>query len=204
MTYLVHEEGIRQFLDLGSGIPTVGNVHEIAQKTSPDCRVVYVDNEPIAVAHSELLLKHNELATVIHADLQHPSIVLSHRRTRGLLDFTQPVAVLMCAVLHFIPDDADPLGIIAAYREALRPGSYLTISHATHDDYPVEIAGAADLYKETKTPGTLRTREQVTRFFSGFTLLDPGVVHAPQWRPELGVTMSDPRLSLCYGGVAVL
>lgn len=195
--------GIRQFLDLGSGIPTVGNVHDIAQDASPDCRVVYVDNEPVAVAHSDLILRDNKLATVTHADLQLPATVLSHPRTQQLLDFVQPVAVLMCAVLHFIPDDADPLGIISAYRQALSPGSYLAISHGTDDDHPTEVARAADMHKETKTPGTARTREQITRFFDGFTLLDPGVVYTALWRPESGVTTADPSRSLCYGGVAV-
>ena len=203
VNYLV-EGGIRQFLDLGSGVPTVGNVHEIAQRASPDCRVVYVDNEPVAVAHSEMILQDNELATVIHADLQRPATVLSHQRTQHLLNFAQPVAVLMCAVLHFIPDEADPLGIIAAYRQALRPGSHLAISHATDDVYSTEIAQAADMYKETKTPGTLRTRDQITHLFSGFTLRNPGVVFTSQWRPEPGVTASDPRRSLSYGGLAVL
>jgi hypothetical protein len=204
VNYLAREAGIRQFLDLGSGVPTVGNVHEIAQRAAPDCRVMYVDNEPVAVAHSEMILRDNELATVIHADLQHPATVLSHPRTQHLFDFTQPIAVLMCAVLHFIPDEADPLGIIAAYRQALCPGSHLAISHATDDVYRTEITQAADLYKDTKTPGTLRTRDQITRLFSGFTLLDPGVVFTSQWHPEPGVTTTDPRRSLSYGGVAVL
>lgn len=123
VNYLAHEAGIRQFLDLGSGVPTVGNVHEIAQRASPDCRVVYVDKEPVAVAHSEMILQDNELATVIHADLQHPATVLSHPRTQQLLDFSQPVTVLMCAVLHFIPDEADPPGIITAYRKHCAPAA---------------------------------------------------------------------------------
>jgi S-adenosyl methyltransferase len=201
--HLVHDADIRQFLDLGSGIPTVGNVHEVAQDASPDCRVVYVDIEPVAFAHCNLILRDNQLATAIHADLQHPATVLSHPRTQQLLDFSQPIAVLMCAVLHFIPDDADPLGIISAYRQALCPGSYLVVSHGTDDDHPPEVARAADMYKETKTPGTARTREQITRFFDGFTLVDPGVVYTAQWRPQSGVTTTDPTQSLCYGGVAV-
>ncbi|MFL6118974.1 SAM-dependent methyltransferase [Actinophytocola sp.] len=151
-----------------------------------------------------MLLKDNELATVLHADLRRPASVLDHQRTRELLDFTEPVALLMCAVLHFIPDEDGPLEIIAAYRETLCPGSFLAISHATDDHYPTETSAAADLYKDTKTPGTLRTYEEIARFFNGFTLVDPGLVYTPLWRPEPGIATADPRQSLCYGGVARL
>jgi hypothetical protein len=201
--YLARDLGIRQFLDLGSGVPTVGNVHEIAQRVASDCRVVYVDVEPVAVAHGRLILRDNAYAVAIGGDLRHPGTVLDHPDTRQLIDFSEPVAVFMCAVLHFVADEDDPSAIVAAYRDALCPGSYLAISHATADDYPDDLAKAVEMYQNTATPATLRTREQVTELFAGFTLQPPGVVFTPEWRPEDEVG-GDPRRSLSYGGVAVL
>lgn len=202
--YLVNEAGIRQILDLGSGVPTVGNVHEIAQDAVPDCRVVYVDNEPVAVAHSELILEGNSRAAIVAADLRDPHAVMSHPDTRRLIDFTEPVAVIMCAVLHFIPDDDDPAGIVADYGDSMAPGSFLAISHATADDYPEDLAEVVMLYERTSTPATLRTHRQICDLFEGFTLLSPGVVFTPLWRPDTPPNGEDPRRSLCYGGVGVL
>jgi SAM-dependent methyltransferase len=199
--YLVLQRGIRQFLDLGSGIPTVGNVHEVAQSASSDCRIVYVDNEPVAVAHAELMLENNELATVIQADLREPATVLNEPDTGRLIDLQQPLAVLMCAVLHFVDDDDDPGKIVAEYRDALCPGSHLAMSHATDDNYPDELARAVDIYKNTATPATLRSRDQILRLFDGFTLVPPGLVFTPLWRPETSDDDVDPRRSLCYGSV---
>lgn len=204
ITHLVLEAGIRQFLDLGSGIPTVGNVHEIAQSLEPDCRVVYVDNDPVAVAHGELLLQANQHAVVISADLRDPDTVLTHPEVLKLIDFQAPVGLLMCAVLHFVPDEDRPAEIVATYGAALTPGSHLVISHATDDDYPEDLAKAVALYKSTSTPATLRSRAQITELFKGCTLLEPGVVFAPLWRPDSHHNGNDPRWSLCYGGVAVL
>lgn len=198
--YLVNEAGIRQFLDLGSGIPTVGNVHEVAQREAPDCTVVYVDNDPVAVAHSELMLKENKNATAILADLRVPNAVLGHDETLRLIDFREPTAVLMCAVLHFVGDEDDPAGIAATYRGAFCPDSALVISHATDDDYPEDLARAVELYKSTRNPATLRTRDQITQLFTGVDLVSPGVVLVPDWRPDIG-EVTDPRRSLCYGGV---
>lgn len=203
VNYLVKEAGIRQFLDLGSGVPTVGNVHEVAQDASPDCRVVYVDNEPVAVAHSQLMLASTDSAAMIGADLRYPHTVLTHPDVLRLIDFGEPVAVLMCAVLHFVPDD-EPARIIAAYRDFLAPGSYLAISHATADDYPDELAKAVELYENTSTPATLRTHDQIGQLFDGFTLVPPGLVFTPIWHPYSGDNGVDPRQSLCYGGLAVL
>lgn len=201
--YLVREAGIRQFLDLGSGLPTIGNVHEIAQRIAPDCRVVYVDVEPVAVAYAQRLLDGQNNAAAIGADLRSPYAVLGHPDTRRLLDFNQPVAVLLFAVLHFVPDEDDPSGIITSLRNELCPGSHLAISHATADNYPDDLAKAVEKYQKTATPATLRTHHQVTALFDGFTLLPPGVVFTPEWRPE-GTVTEDPRRSLAYGGVAVL
>lgn len=204
VNYLVREAGVQQFLDLGSGVPTVGNVHEIAQLASPECRVVYVDNEPVAVAHSELMLAGNESATIVAADLRDPHTVLTHPDVLRLIDFSEPVAVIMCAVLHFIPDEDDPAGIVADYRDALTPGSFIAISHATADDYPEDLARAVELYKSTSTPATLRTYQQIHDLFDGFALVPPGVVFTPLWRADASHNGDDPRRSLCYGGVGVL
>lgn len=198
--YLVNEAGVRQFLDLGSGVPTVGNVHEIAQHENPDCTVVYVDNDPVAVAHGELMLQQNGNAKIILADLRQPNTVLGHDETLRLIDFREPTAVLMCAALHFVGDQESPADVVAGYRDALCPDSALVMSHATGDDYPEDLARAVELYKNTKNPVTARTREQIVQFFDGFDLVSPGVVLLPLWRPDHG-EVADPRRSLCYGGV---
>lgn len=204
VNHLVKEAGVRQFLDLGSGVPTVGNVHEIAQRASPDCTTVYVDNEPVAVAHSQLLLEGNERATMIAADLRYPYTVLTHPDALRLIDFREPVAVLMCAVLHFVRDEDDPARIVAAYRDALAPGSCVAISHATADDYPGDMTKAVELYENTATPATLRTHEQISQLFAGLAFVPPGLVFTPLWHPDTDHNGVDPRLSLCYGGVATL
>ena len=183
---LVTEYGVTQFLDLGSGVPTVGNVHEIAQATDPSCRVLYVDIDPVAVAHGHSLLEDNAQASVIHADLRQPATVLEHPKTAELIDFGKPVAALMIAVLHFMPDDDQPEGIVHAYRDALSPGSFLALSHAAPDlEHPAEQAGMVDDYqRSTRVPFIHRTPEQLTGWLDGFTLQPPGVVQVNQWRPE--------------------
>lgn len=184
---LLAEAGVRQFLDLGSGIPTVGNVHEVAQKISTDARVAYVDIDPVAVAHSRALLTDNRHVAAVHADLRDVPGVLAHPEVTGLLDFTEPVAVLMIAVLHFVPDRDDPAGIVAGYRDAIVPGSYLAISHAAANEDDVATSGADEAtaeYSRTVAEATLRSRAQVAALFAGFDLLDPGVVYVDRWRPD--------------------
>ncbi|MER7013577.1 SAM-dependent methyltransferase [Saccharopolyspora sp. NPDC000359] len=177
------ERGIRQFLDLGSGIPTVGNVHEVAQQAAPGARVVYVDTDPIAVAYSRKLLQDNPDATIVDADLRDPEAVLASPEVAELLDLSQPIALMMVAVLHFVTDDDEPGKIVARYREAMAPGSYLVISHASAESRPDVGPAHADLYRRrTSTPMTMRTRSEVTGFFEGFELVDPGVVFLQQWR----------------------
>lgn len=195
--------GIDQFLDLGSGIPTVGNVHESAQAINPKARVVYVDNESIAVAHSSMILEGNDLATVVDADVRDPDAILEHPDTLRLLDFEQPVAVIMCTILHFIGDADDPAGIVRAYREALSPGSYLAISHGTTDNRP-DLAAFGAAYRDTPNPVTLRPRAAVERFFVGFDLIEPGLVFTPQWRPESPDDVGTaPERSGVYAGVGL-
>ncbi|MFI0464510.1 SAM-dependent methyltransferase [Saccharopolyspora sp. 5N102] len=178
------DQGIRQFLDLGSGIPTVGNVHEVAQQAAPGARVVYVDTDPVAVAYSKNLLRDNPNASIIRADLCDPEAVLDSPEVADLLDLSQPVALMMVAVLHFVGDEARPYEIVAKYRDALAPGSFLVISHAAPEGRPDVASSHADLYRQrTATPMTMRPKADVKAFFEGFELLEPGVVPLPLWRP---------------------
>lgn len=192
--------GIRQFLDIGSGIPTVGNVHEIAQREVPDCRVVYVDAEAVAVAHSELLLKGNEYAGAMQANLLDVDGILGAKPVHRLLDFDQPIAVLMAAVLHFVPDSANPGAAVARYVDVMAPGSYLVLSHAAQVDLKRSQEGWK-LYNNTSTPGGGRTREQVGALMAGTELVDPGVVWLSEWRPESFEDVGDPEQSFGYAVV---
>jgi SAM-dependent methyltransferase len=190
------EQGIRQFLDIGSGMPTVGHVHEIAQAADPAARVVYVDNEPVAVAHSEIVLDGNEYAAMADADGERPEEVLRHPVTRRLLDFTEPVMVIMAAFVHFIPPERDPAGILAHYREVLAPGSLLALSSDTGDEQDDEMFRAVELYQGTTNPLYLRSREELAALMTGFDLVDPGVVFTPQWRPNDPADVGDePELA---------
>jgi hypothetical protein len=196
------EAGIRQYLDLGSGIPTVGNVHEVAHAADPSCRVLYVDIEPIAVAHSELLLADNDNASVIRADLREPETILAAPETRRLLDFEQPLGLLMVGVIQFVPDRDDPWDIVARYRDGLAPGSYLAMSHFTPDGMPEQMAKAVEVFKNTQEPAHPRTYNQVMRLFDGFELVEPGLVYTAQWRPESPDDPGDhPERSNLYAAV---
>ncbi|WP_309111170.1 SAM-dependent methyltransferase [Saccharothrix sp.] len=176
--------GVRQFLDLGSGIPTAGNVHEVARSAAPDARVVYVDVDPVAVAHSRFILGDDPATRVVQADLRRPDLLLDHPEVRSLLDFEQPVAVMMVAVLHFVPDADDPAGVVAGYLGALAPGSFLVLSHATHEGQPDKAEEHQELYRRTATPMTMRSRAEVSALLDGLDVVDPGVVYLPLWRPE--------------------
>jgi hypothetical protein len=198
--------GIRQFLDLGSGIPTVGNVHEIAQRAAPASRVVYVDVDPVAVVHSRAILADNDLTAAIQADVRHAAGILTDPAVRSLLDFTRPVAVLMVSVLHFIADEEDPLRIVGAFRDAMCPGSYLAISHATTEGSTSDqIRAGVRIGRKNRVESTMRGRVEVARMFEGFEILEPGVVFTPQWRPDSpGEDFSDaPGKASLYGGVGI-
>jgi hypothetical protein len=177
-------QGIRQFLDLGSGIPTAGNVHEVAQQVAPDARVVYVDCDPVAVIHSRNILDGDKNTLAVEADLRDPEAVLADPGVRSMLDLDQPIAVMMVAVLHFVSDEDDPAKIIAGYRDAVVPGSHLVVSHASQDGQPDKADSHQDLYRRTPTPMTMRSRPAVTALLDGFDLVDPGVVYLPLWRPD--------------------
>jgi hypothetical protein len=204
VTFLVRQ-GIDQFLDLGSGIPTVGNVHEVARRHNPAARVAYVDNESVAVAHARTLLGDDPHSAVAQVDIRHPEQVLADPRVAELLDFSRPVAVLAVAILHFLPDDQDPFGVLAAYRDACPVGSYLALSHGaqvTLTDQQVAEFQAA--YARTPTPAVFRTKPEIARFFAGYQLVDPGVTLLPQWHPDEPVTEQEAREPNLYGGVGVL
>lgn len=178
------EQGITQFLDLGSGIPTVGNVHEVAQEANPMCRVVYVDYDEVAVAHSQLILEGNQNATVVAADFCHPATVLSAPAVKRLLDFSKPLGLLMVAVFHFVPHEKDPLGVLGQYRDALPASSLLALSHLTADHTPIGMAAVVEAMKNSRDPMYFRPYDEVLAMFDGFELIEPGVVDAPQWRPD--------------------
>ncbi|KAB1943063.1 hypothetical protein F8271_10515 [Micromonospora sp. ALFpr18c] len=199
------EAGIRQFLDIGSGIPTVGNVHEIAQRIDPESRVVYVDVDPVAVAHSREILAGNDRAVVVQEDLRHPEAILNHPEVRKLLDLSQPVAVMIVAVLHFVSDDDRPAELLATLRDALAPGSYLVLSQASDDGRSAdERAEAERVYRRTDSPLWIRSRAELTALFDGFELLDPGVVWVPQWRPDTPDSAEDAERAVFMGGVGRL
>jgi hypothetical protein len=190
------DAGMRQFLDLGSGIPTAGNVHEIAQKAAPDSRVVYVDIDPVAVAHSRALLAGNERAMVVHGDLRRPDAILADPTVNGLLDLREPVAVLMVAVLHFVSDTDGPAGIVARYRDSCVPGSYLVLSHAARDS---SVDKAAEEYTQAVSNIWLRGPDEVAALLAGYELLPPGLTSVTRWQPDPG-TDPEPIPQLCAVG----
>jgi S-adenosyl methyltransferase len=182
--YLV-SVGVRQFLDIGSGIPTAGNVHEIAQRAAPDARVTYVDIDPIAVAHSRAILTGNERVSVVQEDLRRPERVLSDPELLRVLDLDRPVAILMISLLHFVPDSDDPAEVIARYRDAVTTGSYFALSHIQRvPDPSAEGRETLALYERIGAPLVPRTEAELTSFFAGFDLVDPGLVALPDWHPE--------------------
>jgi hypothetical protein len=176
--------GIDQFLDIGSGIPTVGNVHEVAQRADPRARVLYVDVDPVAVAHSRAILDGDPRTGAIHGDARDVDAILAHPETRRLLDLDRPVAVLLLGVLHFVPDADDPAGIVARLRDAISPGSYVALVNVTHEDQPPEVIEAQKLAGRTGTPIHLRSRAELLAQFAGLSLVEPGLVHLPLWRPD--------------------
>jgi len=179
------DAGVDQFLDLGSGIPTVGNVHDVAQRASPRARVAYVDVDPVAVAHAGILLADNDRATALRADLRRPDQVLNHPDARALLDFDRPMAVLMVAVLHFVADPDNPAGLVARYLGAVPSGSYLVLSHASSDGRPpAGFARARDMAGRTASEMTTRSYRQIADLLTGLDPVDPGLVRLPLWRPD--------------------
>ena len=185
VSYLAGVAGIRQFLDIGTGIPTANNTHEVAQAVEPGCRVVYVDNDPMVLTHARALLVGVTAPTAyVDADLRDTGKVLAE--AAQLLDFTKPVAVLLISVLHLIPDEDDPHAIVARLLEAVPSGSWLALSHPARDVHPQQVTEAASRFNQlARAKATLRTQAEILRFFDGLELLEPGLVQIHQWRPGL-------------------
>jgi SAM-dependent methyltransferase len=209
VTYLVKEAGIRQFLDIGTGIPSADNVHEVAQSIAPESRVVYVDNDPVVLAHAQRLLVGGGGATAyIHADLREPDAILGHPDLLSTLDLNRPVALMVIAVVHFVDDADDPHGRLATLTRALAPGSYLAMSHGTLDFFPDELRAATRAWIErertrSRDPDCPRDRAEFARFFDGLDLVPPGIEAVPEWRsddpPHERASAAD---SATYGAVA--
>jgi S-adenosyl methyltransferase len=196
VAWLASEAGIRQFLDIGTGIPTRPNVHEVAQAITPAARIVYVDNDAIVLSHARALLAsgpEGETAYV-DADMRAPDEILA--QAASTLDLTQPVALLLIGILHLISDDEDPNGIIARLMEPLPPGSYLVVN-APASDVHAEVAaeGARRLAESGSTPTTRRSREEVAAFFRGLELIEPGVVQTHRWHPDPGISVEEYEVS---------
>jgi len=201
--YLAGEAGIRQFIDLGGGLPTQTNVHEMAQAVAPEARVVYVDIDPVVWSHGQALLAYGEQVAMVHADLRETAAVLGHPEVLGLIDLSRPVALVCASVLHFVPDSDEPHRIIAEYRDRLAPGSYLAISHGTtgttDDDHQV-VGGVTSVFRQASAQLHVRSLAGVQRFFDGFEMVDPGLTWINDWRPEPGVPAAGQPRSL-LGGV---
>jgi O-methyltransferase involved in polyketide biosynthesis len=198
--YLVTEAGIRQFLDVGTGLPTASNTHEVAQLMAPDARVVYVDNDPIVLAHARALLASNPEGETAYldADLRDTDEVLAV--AANTLDFSKPVAVMLIGVLHCIPDSDDPAGLVKRLLDAVPPGSYLVIAHPASDIHAAQVGTAANRLNQVMAdPVTMRTHAEVARFFDGLDLIDPGLVQLHRWRAD----PADPDTELAnYGAIA--
>lgn len=198
-------QGVRRFLDLGSGIPTVDNTHQVASRINPDSRVVYIDSDPIAVAHSRALLRDQPNATIIEADAVDRDLVRKHPAIRELLEGHEPVALLLVFVLHFVLDDEQAYALVRNLTDVLPSGSYVVISHGTPDNTPPDVRDQIlRLYRGTTNPVRVRTRAQFARFFEGLDLVEPGITFVPSWRPDApdDLFVSEPERSAGFAAVA--
>ena len=203
--FLVAEAGIGQFLDIGTGLPTTNNVHEVAQAIEPSARVVYADNDPLVLAHARALLTSSPggRTAYIHADLRDPQAILSDPAVTEVLDLGQPVALMLVAVLHFVPDEFGPVQVLRTLTDALPSGSYVVASHITGEHDPVGPATGAAAYRAAGLPAQLRDCDEFARLaFSGLELVPPGVVLVSEWRPSNGGPRPSPAEVSWYGGVA--
>jgi hypothetical protein len=199
--YLAQECGVRQFLDLGSGLPTARNTHQIAQEADPAAKVVYVDIDPIVAAHGRAILAGNN-TRIVTADMRKPDSVLEHASTLELLDFSQPLAILFISVFHFITPADDPAGIVAAFRERQAPGSYVAIAHLTTNGMPEEDRqGWRAGFANSTAPLVLRTEHEIRELFDGYELLEPGLVRPHQWHPD---EEGSPQTTSLFAGVGRL
>ncbi|GLW33783.1 SAM-dependent methyltransferase [Actinoplanes regularis] len=199
--YLVEEAGIRQFIDLGSGLPTRENTHQVAQRSAPGARVVYVDNDPIVLAHGRAILAENENTTVITADLRDPRAVLADPEVRRLIDFAQPVGVLLVGILHHLHDSEDPRGVAKAYMDAVPSGSHLFMTSFCAS-FP-EAAALEATYLRVLGTGRFRTLQELREFFGDLEMVEPGLVSLPEWRPETPISHDlSVAERLMAGGIA--
>ncbi|HEV2255495.1 MAG TPA: SAM-dependent methyltransferase [Streptosporangiaceae bacterium] len=203
--FLAGEAGVRQFLDLGAGLPTQDSVHKMAHAIAPDARVVYVDNDPVVCSHGQALLGLGGTVGVVLGDLRRPAEILRHPEVLARLDFSQPVGVLCVCALHFVPDEEKPHQIIAEYRDYLAPGSYLAITHGItaptpEDDPDGVVQSVTNVYRNASAQIHVRSTKEIERFFDGFEIIDPGVVWTADWRPDPGTRAAGRRDSL-HGGV---
>ena len=198
------EAGVRQFIDIGTGLPTQNNVHQVAQLYAPEARVVYVDNDPIVLAHARALLADNPQTAVIDADLLQPDTILDHPVIQQHIDFDRPVAFLLIAILHFFADDDRPYDIVARFRDALPSGGYLAISHVVSEVNPQAIDAAQEVYRSflRRSGDARRTRADILRFFDDFELAGPGLVYVSDWRPDGTAPTADEKEAWIVGGVA--
>ncbi len=200
VSYLAAEAGIRQFLDIGTGLPSAENTHEVAHAIAPECRVVYVDNDPLVLLHAHALLTGTraDATGYIDADLRDPGKILAD--AASLLDFTQPVAILLFGILHFIQDDEDPYRIVDVLMDAVPAGSYLAVSHLANDLFPAQMRAFVQAVNEySSAAALLRDRAEVSRFFRGLDLVEPGVVQISKWRPR--TRLEDEAPAALWGGV---
>ncbi|MFE9093289.1 SAM-dependent methyltransferase [Streptomyces sp. NPDC007264] len=191
--------GVRQILDIGTGLPTSPNVHEIAHEVAPDVRVAYVDNDPIVKVHGDALLSRSGSTSIVLADLRDPRSIVDHPDVRRVIDFDEPVALLLVAVVHFLTDAENPDRIVATLRDALPAGSFLVLSHAT-DDF-ADRSDAQAVYNKATATLNLRSRAEIERFFTGFQLVEPGLAQVPFWRPDGPPPAGSEEIGF-YGGVA--
>jgi|tagenome__1003787_1003787.scaffolds.fasta_scaffold20361565_1 SAM-dependent methyltransferase len=203
--YLAAEAGIRQFLDIGTGLPSANNTHEVAQEFAPGSRVVYADNDPLVLAHARALLSSapEGRTAYIQADLREPEKILANPVVSEVLDLSQPVALMLIAILHFIADEEDPGAILATLLAALAPGSYLAVTHLSPEDDPAGVHGLERAYREGGMTLQARTADELARLaFPGLQLVPPGVVLASEWRPDEEGPRPRPAEVGVYGGVA--
>jgi hypothetical protein len=203
--FLAGEAGIRQFLDLGAGLPTQNCVHEMAHAIAPDARVVYVDNDPVVCSHGQALLGSGDTVGVVLGDLRRPADILGNPEVLAKLDFSQPVGVLCVCALHFVPEEEKPHQIIAEYRDHLAPGSYLAITHGITAETPENdpdgvIESVTNVYQNASAQIHVRSTKEIERFFTGFEIIEPGLVWTANWRPDPG-TRPAGRPDSLYGGV---
>lgn len=198
------EQGIRQFVDIGSGLPTQRNTHEIARATTPDARVVYVEKDPIVLSHARAILIDSPHTAVVEGDILDPEKFLAECRLHGLMDLDQPVALVICGSLHFIPHSDDPFASVAWLRDAVPSESHLAITHVVFDTRPDVVEPIEEIYRAVlDRPGetAARNRDQVLPFFDGFELVDPGLVYVREWRPENPMNARSPEKAWMLGGV---